>query len=438
MLVQFRLFLLLAVLLPAALAAGGATPLATFDCREITGRDWARTLVTYPLACTPGQAKPGAMKLVDAAGIEQPFQLWRAATYPDGSLKTARISFYAELKKNTSYHFELQPGKAAKLTTPPTARVIGGFLTLENGVTALRMPAGKKVYKSPLVFCADHAKVAANIDNLAKAGIAFGPIAGIRLANGQWVGGSYFSTQPLDAERVRQKYITMLPADAWARAEKAAPKVTGYETSVTERGPLFTEAKIRFTFTNGGYYQMVVRLLANDPAVRVDETMDMITTAEPDDPLYVNLLLDDSRAGGWRPDCLYGYNPRGDSRLKPFDDLMQARHLNDIPNLHPFSMPIAYDQDDRMLTNVTPLYQWQSMAHYFGVVQLAQLTADKAAPFLAVVPQHGGTWRGAAFVFPPKNPQLFNSVLSYANGDVVMRWNIRNQPHATESYQNQR
>ena len=59
-----------------------ADRLAVFDCREITGRDRTCTLMTYPLALAAGQAAPGAVKLVDAAGAERPCQL--SARHLDG------------------------------------------------------------------------------------------------------------------------------------------------------------------------------------------------------------------------------------------------------------------------------------------------------------------------------------------------------------------
>ena len=76
-----------------------AAPLATFECQEITGRDWARTLVTYPLELKAGQAKPSAVRLTDGQGQEVPCQLSRLTTHADGSIATARISFYAHLPK---------------------------------------------------------------------------------------------------------------------------------------------------------------------------------------------------------------------------------------------------------------------------------------------------------------------------------------------------
>ena len=42
-----------------------------------------------------------------------------------------------------------------------------------------------------------------------------------------------------------------------------------------EQGPLFVETSIRYTFTGGGWYELTARVLANDPAVRIDEQFDM-------------------------------------------------------------------------------------------------------------------------------------------------------------------
>ena len=92
-------------------------------------------------------------------------------------------------------------------------------------------------------------------------------------------------------------------------------------------------------------------------------------------------------------------------------------------------MPIKYDADIQYLTDVTALYPWSPNMHYLGLVDTAQLQKDKKASFLGIVPQHGGSWRGAAAVFPPKTPQLIHQLISFANGDVEMRWTIRNQPH---------
>ncbi len=58
---------------------------------------------------------------------------------------------------------------------------------LDNGVVTLRMPqTGETKFDRPLAMGQDHEKM------LAASGIAPGPIQGVRLVDGRWVGGSYF------------------------------------------------------------------------------------------------------------------------------------------------------------------------------------------------------------------------------------------------------
>ncbi len=410
-----RTALAFAIGLGNILAARADAPRTRFECREITGHDWSRTLVTY------AAAKPGGdVRLVDEAGMEVPCQWSRSGT---------RLSFYAELKAGGAYQYELQPGKPAAAAAAPSATTDKGLLTLDNGVVAIRLPAGTQRFPKPLALCRDHAQAAA-ISDLAKEGLAPGPIAGIRLADGRWVGGSYFSFEPIESVRQRQGTLKNVPADAWDRAVAHAPGITKYESEITEQGPLFVEARIRFTFTNGGHYQLTARLLTGEPGVQLDEVMDLKSTCSPDDPLYVNLVLNDGhRPDGWRPDCVYGYAPRSD-KYPALDAAVHAQAIaTKTPDLRTASIPIVYDANEHIISEVTVLYPWGPYLHYAGLVDTAQLAKDKAAPFVGIVPRHGGTWRGAAFVFPPKTPQLHQQLLSHANGDVTMRWTIRNQPH---------
>ena len=253
-----------------------AAPLAIFECQEITGRDWPRTLVTYPLELKAGQARPDAVRLTDGQGQEFPCQLSRLTTHEDGSIATARISFYASLTKSGNYRFELTQGKPA-IGKPRRATVEGEWLTLDNGPVAIRLPAGKKQFSKPLSMAGDRAAAMKNLDRLEKAGIAFGPIAGVRLADGRWVGGSYFAAESIESARFRQKSRETEPDAAIMRtALEKAPKVTGYETRITEQGPLFADAKVRFSFDNGGFYEMTVRVLTDDPALRIDEVSCMV------------------------------------------------------------------------------------------------------------------------------------------------------------------
>ncbi len=51
--------------------------------------------------------------------------------------------------------------------------------------------------------------------------------------------------------------------------------MTGYTCHIREQGPLFVEATVRYTFSHGGWYELTARVLAGDPAIRVDEQFDM-------------------------------------------------------------------------------------------------------------------------------------------------------------------
>ncbi len=65
---KFTVRLVSVLLAVTGVRTATAAPLATFECQEITGRDWARTLVTYPLELKAGQARPGAVRLTDGQG----------------------------------------------------------------------------------------------------------------------------------------------------------------------------------------------------------------------------------------------------------------------------------------------------------------------------------------------------------------------------------
>jgi hypothetical protein len=411
-----------------------AAPLAIFDCREITGREWARTLITYPVSFTQGQVKIGSVKLIDAGGDEQPCQFWRTVLYPDGSVKSARLSFYAQLSKGGNYHYELVSGGPGRMSTtvkPPFVKQEKGTLIIDNGISAIRLPdKGQRVFKTPLSFAdvRKHTDISSNYENMEKNGIAFGPVAGIRLADGAWVGGSYFATEPIGEVRFRQKYQPEPATDAdWTATLADAPKVTGYSCGITEQGPIFIDAVVKFTLSNGGYYQLTCRVAAGDPSISMDEETQLKSNCPPDHPLYVIISITGSKDNVWRPDALYGYGSKNEKN----PDLETALNGIDIkPSMN--HLPIKYDND--VVTDLVPTQQWGQQAQYFGLVNSAELALakDGKAPVCGVawVPQHAGSWRQAHWVFPPKSPHMFQSLLSYKNGDVAIRGSIRPQPHS--------
>ena len=422
-----RLTAIWMALFVAPVAAAAAEPLAIYECFEVTGRDWPRTLITYDQEFPRNTAQAGNVRLRDAAGRDKPVQLSRARLHEDGSLASARVSFFAELPKGGSYRYELHSGAPAAVSNVPSVRLRGTVLTLDNGATAIRLPGGQRQFAKPLAMVGERGTAIRNLERLEDSGIAFGPIAGIRLADGHWTGGSYFAAESIEAVRFRQKSRATEPDVATLRvALENAPKVTGYETRVTEQGPLFVEATIRFAFDNGGYYQMTVQALAGDPALRIDELLDLKTNCPGDNPLYVALVLNDGwKPGGWKPDAAFFMTTRRQDKCGPFEDALKTHGYSS----RYASAGVDYRQDRAVLTEVVPHDMWSERAHYFGLVKSDDLRANKAAAFLGVVPIHAGSWRAAHWVFPPKSPHLFQQVLSYTDGSVELRWTMRAQPH---------
>jgi len=369
--------------------ANGET-LAVFECIERTGHDWHRTLVTYQVEFERGRVTSDTVRLVGADGNEVPCQFWQVKNHEDGSIASAHLSFYAELPKNGSYRFELQSG-ARNTGQPVEVEDDGVHLTLDNGLTAVRLPAGKRQFRQPLSMAIGEMPVPESYPAMEQAGIAFGPLAGVQLPDGSWVGGSYFATESIEAVRHRQGYIAKPPTDTERdAAANAAPKVVGYETEVAEHGVLFTDARIRFEFDNGGYYQLTARMLAGDAAVRIDEMMDIGGNCPHDHPLYIDFVASGGwKQDGWRPDALFLFAPRRKERFKPLEETLE---LHGFEVQYP-SLPITYEEDHQVLTDVVPWDPYAARAHYFGIVDVRQLRASKSAPLVAVVPQHAGSWR---------------------------------------------
>jgi len=355
-----------------------AEPLAVFETRDHVGRDWPRTLVTYDLARSAKPFKAGEAKLIDAdTGNEVPYQLSRVQVEGD-VVKGGRISFYASLAAGGRYRYELQPGLPAAMKSP-AAVTEGGLLTLDNGAIAIRLPAGTATPAEPLRFGTDQAEMVALYGRQAEKGIAPGPIQGIRLADGRWVGGSYF----------------------WAAEPAAAPRVAGWEARITEQGPLFVEATIRYRFTEPGgaaatgepaWYACTVRLLADDPAVRIDEQFDMQSAGSMwDYRLMVSL------GNGWKPAEARWFSPRNAD---------SARGLDDATTGELFKLAVRYP--------------WTPAAHFFGLFA----TAAKGEPVasLGVVPLHAGNWRGSA-------DESDGMVWGYDCGDVCLNWRLRASRH---------
>lgn len=368
--------------------AFAAEPLATFECVERLGRDWRRTMLTYPLKLDAGKARPGQVRLVDDAGQEALCQLWDVRLHPDGSIASARLSFMAELKKGGSFRYRLLPEKPALAmgrAKVAGADARGGFfvrrLYLENGVVSIELP-GRGV--TP--------------------GGVLSPIRSVGSGNGRFTVSSH----------------------AWAEKPEDLPKVTRSSRTVTADGPLFAEAVVRYDLDNGGSYQLAARVIADDPAVRIDEQFDMKRVGSGK---ALQMVFDIS--GLTEPVYAFWHAPQG--RETGHDEAFEAQLAEAGFDTKRYatnafgSRKLAFDKPLDKVFDVSAWYPWHPAAQYFGLVDAkgqkgGKLDREKAG-FLAVVPLHAGNWRSA-------HQQFQSSSLHALRGDdVELRWPLVAEPH---------
>jgi len=380
-------------------AAAQARAIATFEATEMLGIDWARTLVTYDVQFKRGEVTRDAFHVRDDADNVKPCQLSSVARYDDGSIESAQVSFYAELPAGETYRYELLPGAEPVVENTPTVAEADGFLIIDNGITAFRMPgAGVHTPAQPLRFANyadEHAEMLSLYARQAEHGIIPGPLQGMQLNNGEWIGGSYFATGDADT----------------------TPKAVSYETRITEQGPLFVEAQTLYQFDNGGWYKFTARVLAGDPAVRIDEQLDMKQLGSRYQWCVLVSLNRGWEADGWKPDAIYwrttlagvsGCDTAFEEQLKAAGFPVQNYAAADFG-----TRKLKY-QGEEDFGQLVVWHPWGRPLHYMVAVDSSGLPApaeDDAAldefqreliaaevavqtPFIAVVPLNAGNWRG--------------------------------------------
>jgi hypothetical protein len=407
---KLQLFCICAVFCAASTAIS-AEPLATFEAEDVIGNAWKRTLVTYPLSFPPGKARPDRIRLVDANGTEATHQLSRVKLHADGSLATARISFMAELPKQGSYKFALLPEAPAAHETALSVARRDGELVIANGLVGLALLAeGEQNFATPLRFCSPTEAGEWRINEagaLLKAGVIPGPVQAVLLNPGlKRAGGSRFVAENPDE----------------------APRVTGYTCRLLEHGPLFLEARVRYSFDNGGFYQVTARILDGDPAIQMDEQFDLQRVGKAYQWQVVYGLSGPGDAE-WSPDLLIWKTSQG--RLKGRDaereEKLAALHGDRRPlrDNNYGSASLTYESAERKICDLTAWYPWSQSADYVGLVDTSKLTPNadsKTLPFVAVIPIHAGNWRSSQDTFA-------GSLFTRDAGRVEVRWPLVVLPH---------
>ncbi len=210
---------LLLAILAFAVTAVCAAPSQTFRLKDYLSHTWTDELISYPLA--PELAKVAVLQVTDEAGKAVPYQV-----------QGGRVYFLVTLPADGEKSFAVSAGRTA--ASPPQRVKIkeeDALLTLDAGVLAVRLPAGKQEFRRPVA-----------------ADTVPGPLQGIRGETGAWIGKSWL---------------------------QAPLRVTGYTTTVSASGPLFAEATVDYAFEGGKHYRFTLRAIAGQPTVIVDEEMDL-------------------------------------------------------------------------------------------------------------------------------------------------------------------
>ncbi|MBC8115136.1 MAG: hypothetical protein H7062_12200, partial [Candidatus Saccharimonas sp.] len=186
---------------------------AGFRVQEFLGHTWRDERVQFPLTAEQLLAARNGRSLVRPDGTAEPYQLTRG-----DSAAQARIEFLASL-----HPFEVREYRF--INEPTTAR---SNLQIDETDDRIRLSNGW---------------VGISIAKTLKAGA--GPIEGVQLESGQWIGGSRL---------------------------ESGQSMTSYSAEVTARGPVYADVLCRATFDANRIWEMRLRLQVHEPVVLVDET----------------------------------------------------------------------------------------------------------------------------------------------------------------------
>lgn len=201
----------------------------TIVVEERLNRRWAGQLVTYPFQAGPGECVPGSLSLTGPGG-PQAVQCCEVETWPGGgSVKSGRVAFVVDqLAPLTSNTYTLAYGRRAAPRAASALKITADDRQVEMGVPgiAVRLPLGSRSFDPP-----------------AAADTVPGPIAGLRLGDDPWSGGSRLH---------------------------GAGRVTRWSARVTDNGPVFGRVESTYAYDNGTVLKVRVQASTGENTIRVD------------------------------------------------------------------------------------------------------------------------------------------------------------------------
>jgi hypothetical protein len=198
--------------------------------REYVNQQWTHELVTYPFSAPPGACLARSVTLTGPRGPVG-VQLADVEYWPGTqSVKLAKLSFLADLALLARDNYTVRYSDQARAADQPASdlKVVADKEQVEitTGQFGARLLLGERTY-APAVAAAQ----------------VPGPVAGLRLGDGTWFGGS-------------QMY--------------GPGKLTGYSAKLTGAGPVFARVAVRYTYEQGNTVDVVLQVAAGDNSIRCD------------------------------------------------------------------------------------------------------------------------------------------------------------------------
>jgi hypothetical protein len=230
----------------AATAVAGASSaepaLARFYLRDYLNRDWQNELVTFKVDSKLRGRRD--LVLLDGDQHPVPFQ-WQTGT-------NAGIAFLASVPPFAQIEYRLVVAQGARREAPGAQR---GVLTIREEPESVEL---------------GNEQIAIRLNRGTK-GLIAGPIGGVRLTSGNWVGAGELH---------------------WAAGTAA---LQACRVKVVADGPVFADVESEYTLADNGYWRLRFRVIAGEPVVLADEAF-----SGPSGAVYRFKL-----GAGWEPDHLF-------------------------------------------------------------------------------------------------------------------------------------
>lgn len=257
-----------AVLLGIIIATSLRAAEIPITLQDVLGHNWPTGLVHRMVDFSKAKLTPGNIALFDGP-TSIPFQLDAVTLDGKGRLKQADVWFQTGLASNETRTFVLREGSPAvpALRTTPVISTNGAVLTLDNGLTAVKLPAGSWVAPANAAAADIAAALNKHLGLSPDSAAVPAALLGIRLPSGRWTAASRLGpTRPVLFEPLQD----LIQPETL----KTVGALEGFTAELLASGPMFAKARVTYRFAGGGQYVAEFELRSGEPMVRIDERYD--------------------------------------------------------------------------------------------------------------------------------------------------------------------